>query len=220
MTEQKSFRFTTKQKMLLCGRSVIARTVGTFFECECIDGIVVVGRECELDFLKSELAPYAKKIHKIIAGGSTRFESARLGFLAVPSGVTHVAIHDGARPLVTGKIISEVVGCAVKHGAATDAAPIYDTVKRIDENGMVVATLDRKMLVGARTPQAFSREIYARALENAKCGEGITDDNMMVEAIGITVSAVVSGTPNPKITTMDDLKYADFLLKEREKANV
>lgn len=211
---------STKQTMLLGGRSVIARTVGTFYECECIDGIVVVGRECELDFLENELLPYSKKIHKIISGGSTRCESARLGFGAIPPGVTHIAIHDGARPLVTEKIISDVVERAIECGAATDATPIYDTVKQIDENGAIVGTLDRKTLVGARTPQAFSAEIYARALENTDNCDSITDDNMMVEALGITVVAVVSDTPNPKITVMDDLKYADFLLKEREKANV
>ncbi len=206
----------TKQKMLLNGRSIISRAVGTFFECECIEGIVVVGREEELDYLGSELSPYSDKIHAIVAGGKARFDSAKNGFLALPDGVTHVAIHDGARPLVTEAAIKEVVDCAVKYGAATDAGLIYDTVKRIDESGIILSTLDRRELVGARTPQVFDATVYARALENAGNGEGITDDNMMVEAIGVSVRAVVTIDPNPKITTMDDLKYADFLLKERE----
>lgn len=211
---------TTKQKMLLGGRSVIKRTVGTFFECEYIDGIVIVGRESELDFLKTELSDYSEKIHAIISGGSTRFESARLGFFAIPTDVTHIAIHDGARPLVTVKTVTDVVNCAIKYGAATDAAPIYDTVKRIDKNGAIAETLDRSELVVARTPQAFSVEIYKAAVENAADKECITDDNMMVEALGITVQTVINNVPNPKITTMQDLKYAEFLLREGENANV
>ncbi len=210
----------TKQKMLLCGRSVISRTVGTFYECDCIDGIVVVGRRDELEFLKNELSSYAGKIHAVVAGGSTRFESAKAGFGALPDGVTHIAIHDGARPLVTEGIIKAVVNAAEIHGAATDATPIYDTVKRVDNNGFIRETLDRSTLLGARTPQAFSYEIYAKALESAGDGADVTDDNMMAEAVGVSVYAVASDIPNPKITTMSDLKYADFLLKEREKADV
>ena len=210
----------TKQKMLLNGRTVISRTVRTFYECGAIDGIVVVGRSEELDFLASELSEYSQKIHAIVSGGETRFDSARIGFDAVRDVATHVAIHDGARPLVSREIIENVVNAAVRFGAATDASPIYDTVKTIDASGVVTGTLDRTLLVSARTPQVFSSEIYARALENAKGGAGITDDNMMVEMIGVCVHAVVSNAPNPKITTATDLKYADFLIKETEGENV
>ncbi len=210
----------TKQKMLLNGRSVIQRTVGTFFECENIDGIVVVGRCEELDYLKFELKAYSGKIHSIVAGGETRFESAKIGFNSLPCGVTHVAVHDGARPLVTPGLISKVVDVAVKYGAATDAVRIFDTVKTVGTDGVISATVDRSTLVGARTPQVFSTEIYARALENVGAGEEITDDNMMAELIGVKVYAVLTEEPNPKITTPDDLKYADFLIKEREGNNV
>ena len=210
----------TKQKMLLNGRTVISRTVGTFYECECIEGIVVVGRDEELDFLSSELSEYSGKIHAIVAGGDTRFESARIGFNTLPDVATHIAIHDGARPLVSTKTIQSVVDAAIKYGAATDACAIYDTVKSINKDGVITGTVDRSGLVGARTPQVFSAEIYARALDNSHGGEGITDDNMMVEKLGIAVHAVITNGQNPKITTMEDLKDADFLIKEREGQNV
>ncbi len=210
----------TKQKMLLNGRSVIARTVGTFYECDFIEKMVIVGRAEELDYLKTELSPYAEKIHATVVGGATRLDSARRGFLALPSEATHIALHDGARPLVSKATVRAVVECAVKYGAATDAGKIYDTVKRVDGNGIIRATLDRTELAVARTPQVFDVEIYKRALRNAGDGVGITDDNMMVEALGVELHTVVTDEPNPKITVPQDLKYAEFLLNEREAANV
>ena len=210
----------TKQKMLLNGRSVIARTVGAFCECDRIDGIVVVGRKEEAEFLNSELSPYAQKLYAVVSGGKTRFESAKIGFNSLPLGVTHIVIHDGARPLITPESIKMVVDAAVQYGAATDAVRIFDTVKMVDGNCVITSTVDRSSLIGARTPQAFSTEIYARALENAGTGEGITDDNMMAEMIGVDVHAIFTDVPNPKITTMEDLKHADFLIREREGENV
>ena len=205
----------TKQKMLICGKPMIYHTVSTFFECDCTDGIVVVGRAEELDFLTETLADFASKIHAIVVGGATRFESARAGFYALPDGVDIVAVHDGARPLITADAITRVVKRAAECGAATEAASIYDTVKSVDKNGRITATVDRNSLISARTPQVFRTDIYAKALEIAGNGENITDDNMMVEAIGVPVFAVVTNTDNPKITTMSDLKYAEFLMKER-----
>lgn len=209
----------TKQKMLICGKPMIYHTVSTFFECDSIDGIVVVGRADELDFLAETLSDCASKIHAIVVGGATRFESARAGFYAMPSDAEFVAVHDGARPLITADAIARVVERAAEYGAATEAASIYDTVKTVDEMGRITATVDRNSLVSARTPQVFRADIYAKALEIAGNGENITDDNMMVEAMGVKVYAVVTNTDNPKITTLNDLKYAEFLMKER-KGNV
>lgn len=205
----------TKQKMLVLGKSIISRSVQAFYSNPLIDGIIVVGRSDELDYLRSELADYSSKITAIVAGGDTRFDSARIGFSAVPTDTDFVAIHDGARPLITQKVITAVVEAAFEHGAATDAAPVYDTVKQVDEHGMICATLDRDALVQARTPQVFARDIYALALERADGRHGMTDDNSVVEAIGVPIYSVKSDEPNPKITTRSDIGYAEYLLKER-----
>ena len=205
----------TKQKMLVLGKSIISRSVQAFYSNPLIDGIIVVGRSDELDYLRSELADYSSKITAIVAGGDTRFDSARIGFSAVPTDTDFVAIHDGARPLITQRVITSVVEAAFEHGAATDAAPVYDTVKQVDEHGMICATLDRDALVQARTPQVFARDIYALALERADGRHGMTDDNSVVEAIGVPIYSVKSDEPNPKITTRGDIGYAEYLLKER-----
>ena len=201
----------TKQKMLINGRSVISRSVGAFFDSALIDSIVVVGRAEELGYLHTELEPFKSKISAIVSGGATRFESARIGFDNIPTGTEFVAIHDAARPLVTVGIIDSVIRAAYECSAATDAESVYDTVKVV-ENGVITDTLDRTRLALARTPQVFSAEIYQSALLSAGDVTGVTDDNMMVERIGVRVRAVISDIPNPKITTASDLKYAEFLL--------
>ena len=98
---------------------------------------MVVGRAEELDFLSETLADFASKIHATVVGGATRFESARAGFYALPSDVDIVAVHDGARPLITADAIIRVVECATKYGAATEAASIYDTVKTVDNEDII-----------------------------------------------------------------------------------
>lgn len=205
----------TKQKMLIHGKSIISRSVAAFYNNSLIDGIAVVGRADELDYLRCELAEYSSKITAIVAGGDSRFDSARIGFSAVADDADYVAIHDGARPLVTQTIITSVIEAAFNHGAATDAAPVFDTVKRVDADGIILETVDRSTLVHARTPQVFARDIYALALERAGDGHGMTDDNSVVEAIDVSVYAVKSDEPNPKITTRCDIGYAEYLLKER-----
>ncbi len=210
----------TKQKMLICGKSIIYRSVCAFYDNSLVDGIIIVGRADELDYLRSELADFSSKITAIVAGGDTRFDSARLGFYAAPAGADFVAIHDGARPLITQRVITSVIEAAFLHGAATDAEPVFDTVKRIDNCGMIAGTVDRNTLVRARTPQVFESGMYARALAHAGNGVGMTDDNSIVEAIGVSVYAVKSDEPNPKITTRSDIGYAEYLLKEREQPDV
>ena len=204
---------TTKQRMLLLGKSVIYRTVAAFYASDSIDSITVVGRSEEMDFLRTELTDFKEKLHAVVVGGDSRTESASIGFKNIPECATHVAIHDGARPLVTAELIDRVVASAIEHGAATAASPIFDTVKRV-KDGIIVATENRDELYRAETPQVFGVDIYSRALQ---CdADGVTDDNMLVERTGVAVHAVISGTVNLKITAPSDIKYAEFILKERD----
>lgn len=204
----------TKQTMLLCGRTVIFRTVASFYESHEIDSMVIVGREVELDFLRVELAPFADKIHAIVAGGDTRAQSAKIGFENIPENTEIVAIHDGARCLITQRVIKSVIEKARETSAAFAASPVYDTVKLVDKDGAVVETPKREALLRAETPQAFSVEVYSRALAAAD-GLSVTDDNMLVENIGVKVYAVICEDDNFKITTRTDLRLAEIILEER-----
>ncbi len=206
----------TKQRMLVGGMSILKRSVIAFDECPDIDEIVVIVREDELDFAKEELSGIPKVVN-IGIGGSTRAASAECGFKLISDDTELVAIHDAARPMITSEMISEVVVAARKTGAATAAAPVTDTIKIINNVGNVQETLDRSTLVRATTPQIFDRKIYQRALDTVNDKSDITDDNMLVERIGVSVYAVIQERENPKVTSRSDIAYLEMLLSMEDK---
>ncbi len=204
---------TTKQKMTLGGISVLRRCVLAFERCEDISEIVVVSREAELEFAKSELKDITK-LSGIVPGGACRAESAICGLNAVRSDAEFIAVHDAARPLITPSVISDVLSLAKEKGAATAAAKVTDTVKIINNEGKVLETPDRSTLVRATTPQIFKRDIYESAVKGYRGDLAIiTDDNMLVEMAGYPVYTVISDEPNPKITTMEDIYLAELILE-------
>lgn len=205
----------TKQRMYIRGESVLHRSVRIFSECENINSIVVVCRADEMEWAESELSDILKPC-SIISGGKTRAESAKLGFWAIPDDSDFVAIHDGARCLVTRDIIESVVSAAVFSGAATASTPVTDTLKRIDTNSKIVETIPRESIYSASTPQVFSTSLYKKALSMAENIEAFTDDNMLIEALGHEVVCVDTGRENIKITTPDDISYAEYILGKRE----
>lgn len=209
----------TKQKMNICGKSVIWRAVDVFNRSSEIDSIVVVCREEEIEWMKDELCRDFNKIHAIVVGGKTRAESARCGFNAILDNTTFVAIHDGARCLVTEKIVSSVLDKAIDFGAATAASAATDTIKIIDEYYAVKETVPRNQVMAVQTPQIFSKEIYSKALESNIIDLQITDDNMLVESIGQKVYCVDTGKDNIKITTPGDIKYAEYIIEGRSVVN-
>jgi 2-C-methyl-D-erythritol 4-phosphate cytidylyltransferase len=146
----------------------------------------------------------------IIAGGVVRSDTVRLALDRLEAGCAWVAIHDAARPLVSRRLILEVLAQARHVGAAIPALPVGETVKQATADRRVAATLDRRELYLAQTPQIFRRELLARAFERqALAGEPVTDDAQLVERLGEPV-AIVPGEPaNFKITRMADLALAE-----------
>ena len=205
-----------KQNMEILGERVLVRAVSAFDSHELVDAVVVVARREESDELRRELFARFGKLVAVVEGGECRQESARLGFLAIPDSTEFVAIHDAARCLVTGEMINDVFSSAVKCGAATAGRMATDTVKRISSDGLIRETLDRASLFLAATPQIFRRDIYEKALSHsADCLHELTDDNMLVERIGVPVATVDTGAGNIKITTAEDILLAEYLLKRR-----
>lgn len=205
----------TKQSINLCGKSVLWHTVSAFSNCDEVDAIIVVCRQDECAWAGEELSGFSK-IVCIIPGGNTRAESAGIGFSSIPDKTDFVAIHDAARCLITPDNIQRVIFEAYKQGAATAATAVTDTLKSTDQ-GFIKSTLSRDGVYSAQTPQVFSKEIYSKALEAVDSDVTITDDNMLAERIGVKVSVVDTGKQNIKITTKDDLAYAEFILSRREK---
>jgi len=148
-----------------------------------------------------------------VAGGSTRSESVRAGLLQVPAGVDIVCVHDAARPLATAEVYRRVIDAVI--GGADGAIPgiaVADTVKVVDDSGVVVSTLDRSRLRAVQTPQAFRAGLLREAYGAG--GEG-TDDAALVEQLGGRVVVVEGDAVNRKITHTDDLTRARHHL-ERE----
>jgi 2-C-methyl-D-erythritol 4-phosphate cytidylyltransferase len=148
----------------------------------------------------------------IVDGGATRAESVANALGAVDTEL--VAIHDAARPLLTGQLLDDLVAELVANpeaDAIIAAAPVTDTVKRVD-GGRIVATLDRSELWGAQTPQVFRTEALRKALRSAHT---VTDEAMLIEAAGGTVLVHDPGVANLKVTTQVDLRVAELLLDGR-----
>ncbi|MBQ7300819.1 MAG: 2-C-methyl-D-erythritol 4-phosphate cytidylyltransferase [Clostridia bacterium] len=210
----------TKQFLALGGEPVILRTVRMFEECPVIDEIVLVIREEERALYAPMLSrEEITKVKKIVAGGETRQDSAYQGLLAVDRDCAFIAIHDGARPLITPEQITAVAREAYRIGAAAAASRVKDTVKITEGAGYVKETPDRTQVWAASTPQIFKVEEYRASVYLGREKKlSVTDDCGLVEAVGFPVKLVDIGYQNLKITTREDLYFADAILKMRRDA--
>lgn len=214
-------RGETKQNIMILGQTVLERTLKAFNNSKTVTDMVIVLRAEEIESLSPRVTSIVDKPVTVVEGGHTRAYSAKKGFSAVDLHSDFVAIHDCARCLVTSDMIDKVVEVALENGAATAAASVTDTIKIVDENGMISSTLPRERIYRAQTPQVFSTDVYRRALEKTGATlESVTDDNMLVEALGIKIPCVDLGNDNIKITTSEDIALAEFILNRRERNNV
>jgi len=205
-----------KQFAEILGLPCIVRTVMAFEECEIIDEIILVGNKEILSELSEEYG--FKKVAMIVEGGETRQESALLGFDSVSDKSLYVAIHDGARCLVTPEIIETTVKEAYKHRAAAAAHRSEDTVKISDKNGFIESTQDRDRTWLVQTPQVFHNDVYRAAAYMAKKDDAVvTDDCMLCERLGFDIKLCECGRENIKLTSPDDLALCEAIIAYREK---
>ena len=208
---------TNKILTVLENLPVICRTVDVFDKCAMIDEIIVVTQQELLEKVSRYLKAY-DKMRMVVAGGETRTDSVMAGLAAVSDRAQLVAVHDGARPLVTDEVICRAVSKAKKFGAAAPAVRVKDTIK-VSTDGAVEETPDRSKLYAVQTPQVFDRDLLAAALQNAKEQEiAITDDCSAVEALGMPVQLTDGDEENLKITTPLDLELAALILRRRANA--
>ena len=197
----------------LGGEPMVLRAIRTFADCDAIREIVVVTRP-DLIVPIMSLCAGIPKVTAVVAGGKDRPSSVNLGLNALSSKVKLVAVHDGARPLVTWQVIDRTVRAANSYGAAAPAIPVKDTIKAV-QGGIVKNTPDRKTLYAVQTPQAFDFDLLRGALKKAaEDGAEITDDCSAVERLGMSVKIVEGDERNLKITTPMDLRIAKMLLED------
>ena len=212
-----SQRMGGQNKLLLplAGAPVLAHTLRAFEKCAAVRDIVLVCRE-------QDILPYTElarsygvgKLRTVTRGGDSRTASVLAGLRAAPADAVLVAVHDGARPLVSEAVITEAVCAAAEHGAAAPVVPVKDSIKRIAD-GTIAADVPRDTLAAVQTPQVFRRELLLRALEDAtRSGRSFTDDCAAVEAMGQAVQATHGSYENIKITTPEDILVAQALLQK------
>ena len=192
----------------LLGKTILEHTVSVFNECEMIDEIVVVTND--IKEAEAILAKY-KKLTAITCGGSVRGESVKNGLDKASGDI--VAIHDGARALISIEDIENVLNAAIKFGAAALGVKCKDTLKQIDEDGFIKGTVDREFLYNIQTPQVFGLSEIKEMYE--KCDENFTDDCALAEKFGRRVKIVDGNYDNIKITTPEDLILAEKILEKR-----
>ncbi len=206
----------------LDGLSLLYRSVAAFNSHPEVTVIVIAASPGEVEAVTATMKPFNKVIN-VVAGGDTRCDSVLLGLKALPEDVEIVLVHDAARPLVSKQVIDNVLKGATEHGAAVPGTAVSDTVKRVDNTGTVICTVERTMamaegtannLTTVQTPQGARRELLLDAYRKFPFGTmEPTDEASLLEAAQIPVT-VVKGDPfNVKITRQEDVAMAEMLLR-------
>jgi 2-C-methyl-D-erythritol 4-phosphate cytidylyltransferase len=199
----------------LAGRPMVGWSVEAFRGAERIGPIVVAAPPGEGSEVRGQKAEALGSGVEVIPGGASRSESVALAMERVETEV--VVVHDAARPLVTPELIDAVLaGLVADPGldGLVAAAPVSDTIKRVDERRVVVETPDRSSLWAVQTPQAFRTDALRHALEGGEL-ETATDDAILIERAGGTVGVHPAPAENLKVTTALDLRVAEMLLAAR-----
>lgn len=202
-------------KLLLSfgGKTVLQRSVEAFLNVPSVETIVVTARAGDTEIYQ-EL--FQDNRVRIVCGGATRQESVQRAVAAIEQ-ATYILIHDGARPFVSQRAITDTLHAAAIYGAAATGVFVKDTIKVVDAQGIVVQTPDRASLFAVQTPQVFRFDDYCRALQHAAAaGKDFTDDCQLIEYAGGQVKMVAGDYTNIKITTPEDIAVAESILQRLE----
>jgi 2-C-methyl-D-erythritol 4-phosphate cytidylyltransferase len=204
----------------LAGKPVLWHSIKAFNDAKDVDEILVVTREDRMDEVEDLVSSGGfTKVTKVISGGEERHISVWNGLQAVDSqGSEFIAIHDGARPLVTPELIKACLDLAKTHGAASCASQIPDTVKRASIEQMVTESVERTGLWAMQTPQVFSSGLILQAYAALVAKhEIVTDEVSAVQKLGKKIALLKNDDWNLKITFPHDLELAEHVLELREK---
>jgi 2-C-methyl-D-erythritol 4-phosphate cytidylyltransferase / 2-C-methyl-D-erythritol 2,4-cyclodiphosphate synthase len=209
---------TDKLLATVDGRPLLAHTIAAFTDRDGIDSVVVVTTDGRRRALTAGGWVDGSRT-TFVEGGERRQDSVRAGFAALervtpdPAGRRVVLIHDGARPMVSGALLADVIAAAERTGAAVPVVPLRDTLKRVAD-GRVEATIDRADLVAAQTPQGVRRGLLRAALASPRAVDGTwTDEAALLEACDIAVHVVPGDPANLKVTVPEDVERIAGLLR-------
>ena len=201
-----------KQFLMLGGKPVIFYSLEQFEQCPCIDEIVLVTGEEEIDYCRKEIVEKFdfQKVKKIVAGGAERFLSVYNGLKACTC--DFVYIHDGARPFVDQAILERTREDVKRYGACVAGMPVKDTIKISDGDGYADVTPPRSRVWMVQTPQVFTysciKDAYDKLIADGRMD--VTDDAMVLECMaGQKTKLTLGSYENIKITTPEDLEIAE-----------
>lgn len=206
-----------KQFIALNGLPILSHTLRALAASNALAAIIVVvppgeelrGREA-LELARVDLET------EVVPGGQERQDSVYIGLQRAKAETDLVLIHDGVRPFVSREVVLATIDAAKEWGAAVAAAPVIDTIKRVDTDGFVVETLQRGQLWSVQTPQVFRYALLMQAHRSVReHGIVATDDAALVERMGGVVKVVRGSYDNLKITSEEDLPVADLILRRR-----
>ena len=200
----------------LAGRPVLAWTLDAVMRADSLDWIGIVGQPIDKDAIMS-LVEGAPNNVSWVNGGMTRQESVECGLGALPKDAKHILIHDGARCMVEPELINRCAQAVLAGEAVIAATPVVDTIKCVEDSGLIKSTPVRSELWAAQTPQGFEVSQLKKAHAQAQInGWEVTDDASLYERLGWAVRILDAGPSNIKVTTPFDLVVAEAVLALRK----
>ncbi len=202
---------------LLAGRPVLAHAIAAFEQTASVAEIILVGRAERLaDFEELVRRENFAKVTAVIPGGERRQDSVSRGLEQLGATSEFVAVHDAARPLIAPELIERIFAAARVHGGAASAAPVVDTLKRVNADQVVIGGAERANLFAVQTPQIFRRALLVQAYAAISASAlEVTDEISAIEHVAGQVILVPNDEPNFKITHPADLPLAEFVLRRR-----
>ena len=204
-----------KQFLELNGKPILYYTLKTLQDCGIISELILVVPEKEYDNACTDWLGKPEIVTKVVVGGKKRQDSVYNGFCELSPQTEIVLVHDGVRPFLSHQMIQESVDAAREYGAAITAIPVNDTIKRVDDSGLVSQTVDREGLWRVQTPQVFRYELLQEAFKKANSEKFYgTDEGTLIEHLGKPVKVVEGSEQNIKITRPEDLRLSEIFISK------
>jgi len=199
-----------KQFAIVGGEPILVRTINTFARAFPTAKIIVVLPAAQTDFWRNLAARFKVARHSVVEGGAERFHSVKNGIEALSDAADLIAIHDGVRPFASAEMIRRTAKCAAENGTAVPVAKPVDSFRVITGLEGESEPIDRSALRIVQTPQIFRADLL-RAAYDVEYDPAFTDDASVVERAGFAVTLCEGERSNIKITTREDMIYAEAI---------
>ena len=213
-----------KQFLSLCGKPILAHTIGVFERAALIDEIFVLVPQEFVEYTQKNIIDKYNfsKVTRIIIGGETRQETVTNALKFAPDNCSIISVHDGVRPLIYSTDVNNLIELLIESNLKDKqvqgvilAAAAYETIKKIDTDEGIVKTIPRETVYHAQTPQTFFKSTLIKAYLKAENEDfTATDDSMLVERAGYKVKFLKGSHENIKITTPTDLFLAELIISK------